>query len=120
MKYSIEYEPLFGALQVIDVNEVAGAVTEAWWNRTLVEVDGALVRLGVMLGEYHWHRHDREDEFFLVLDGGLTIELEDRAAVELRAGQAFVVPAGLQHRPVASERATVLMIERSGVVVTGD
>jgi mannose-6-phosphate isomerase-like protein (cupin superfamily) len=120
VNYSIEYAPLFGALERIDVRGLAGAVSEAWWNRTLVDVDGTLVRLGVMHGEYHWHRHQREDEFFLVLEGRLVIELADRPSAELSAGHAFVVPAGLPHRPVAAERSTVLMLERAGVVATGD
>jgi len=120
MTYSIEYEPLFHALDLIDVEHLAAQVGDEWWNRTLVDVDGALVRLGVLHGVFHWHHHEREDEFFLVLDGRLDIELAGRAPASLRRGQAFVVPAGLRHRPVAPVRSVVLMIERSGVTATGD
>lgn len=120
MTYSIEYAPLFGPLEPIDVHRLAGDVTDAWWNRTLVEVDGALVRLGVFDGEYHWHHHDGEDEFFLVVEGRIRIELAGQDAVELAPGQALVVPAGTEHRPVAPVRSVVLMIERVGLDATGD
>jgi mannose-6-phosphate isomerase-like protein (cupin superfamily) len=76
--------------------------------------------LGVLQGEFHWHRHEQQDEFFLVLEGRMQIELEGREAVELGPRQAFIVPKGLQHRPVVPERTVVLMLERAGVVATGD
>jgi quercetin dioxygenase-like cupin family protein len=74
----------------------------------------------VLHGEFHWHKHDGQDEFFFVLDGSLRIELENAQPVELAPRQAFSVPAGMLHRPVATERTTVLMLERAGVVPTGD
>ncbi|MGH7697500.1 MAG: cupin domain-containing protein [Candidatus Dormibacteria bacterium] len=81
---------------------------------------GALVRLGVFApGQYHWHRHQQEDESFLVLQGGIQIELEGHPTVELAPRQAFSVPAGRRHRPVVSEPSVVLMIEKAGVVPTG-
>jgi mannose-6-phosphate isomerase-like protein (cupin superfamily) len=88
--------------------------------RTLVQVGDVLVRLGVMQGEFHWHKHDEQDEFFFVLDGRFCIELEGAEAVELGPRQAFAVPAGMLHRPVVAVRSTVLMIEKAGVVATGD
>ena len=119
-EYAISYQPLFGALETIDVAELAGQVTDPWYNQTLIEVGGVAVRLGVMQGEFHWHKHDEQDEFFLLLDGIFRIELAGRPAVELRPRQAFTVPAGLLHRPVVPVRSTVLMIEQAGVVATGD
>jgi mannose-6-phosphate isomerase-like protein (cupin superfamily) len=89
-------------------------------NRTLVQVGEILVRLGVMKGEFHWHKHDEQDEFFFVLDGQFSIELEGAETVELGPRQAFSVPAGMLHRPVVPVRSTVLMIEKTGVVATGD
>lgn len=119
-EYSIEYRPLVGALEKLDVQGVIDGTSDSWFNQTLCEVDGTAVRLGVLQGEFHWHKHDRQDEFFLVLDGSMRIELEGKATVELGPRQAFIVPKGLLHRPVVPERTVVLMLERAGVVATGD
>jgi mannose-6-phosphate isomerase-like protein (cupin superfamily) len=119
-EYSIHYEPLFSALQKIDVEQLIEEVEDPWYNQTLIEVGDVHVRLGVMKGEFHWHKHDEQDEFFFVLDGRFLIELEDAETVELGPRQAFSVPAGMRHRPVVPERSAVLMIEKAGVVATGD
>jgi mannose-6-phosphate isomerase-like protein (cupin superfamily) len=111
-------EILFGAGEPFDVTAV-GAAQTPWWNRTLCAVNDAWVRLAVMEGDFHWHKHDKEDEFFLVLEGRLDIELEDRM-IELKPGQAFTVPAGVMHFPHSRGRSVVLMIEKAGVVPTGD
>jgi mannose-6-phosphate isomerase-like protein (cupin superfamily) len=118
--YTIRYEPLFGALQLIDVQALIDQATEPWFNQTLIGVGDVLVRLGVMQGEFHWHKHDEQDEFFFVLDGLFRIELEGAATVELGPRQAFTVPAGMRHRPVVPVRSAVLMLEKAGVVATGD
>jgi mannose-6-phosphate isomerase-like protein (cupin superfamily) len=118
--YMIEYQPLVSTLEKLDVQRVIDETTERWFNRTLCEVDGTAVRLGVLHGEFHWHRHDEQDEFFFVLDGLMRIELEGMPTVELGPRQAFIVPKGLQHRPVVPVRTAVLMLERVGVVATGD
>lgn len=118
--YAINYVPMFEALQLMDVQAVIDEVQEPWYNQTLIGVGDVLVRLGVMQGEFHWHKHDEQDEFFFVLDGLFKIELEDRPTVELGPRQAFSVPAGMLHRPVVPVRTAVLMIERAGVVATGD
>jgi mannose-6-phosphate isomerase-like protein (cupin superfamily) len=96
-----------------------GAAQTPWWNRTLTAVNDTWVRLGVLEGDFHWHKHDGEDEFFFVLEGHLDIELEDRM-VTLKPGQAFTVPANTMHFPHARERTVVLMVERAGVVPTGN
>jgi|SRR5512133_2164155 uncharacterized cupin superfamily protein len=77
-RYAIHYEPLFNTLQAIDVQQLIDTVTEPWYNQTLIQVGDVLVRLGVMQGEYHWHKHDEQDEFFYVLQGEFHIELEGR------------------------------------------
>jgi mannose-6-phosphate isomerase-like protein (cupin superfamily) len=118
-KYTIHDEPLFGTLEVMDVQRVIDETDEPWVNWTLCRVNDSLIRLGVLHGEFHWHKHDDEDEFFLLLDGDFRIELEDRT-VELKPRQAFTVPKGVLHRPVVPERSAVLMIETAGVVPTGD
>jgi mannose-6-phosphate isomerase-like protein (cupin superfamily) len=119
-RYAIYYEPLFRSLQAIDVQDLIDAVTEPWHNQTLIQVGDVLVRLGVMQGEYHWHKHDEQDEFFYLLQGEFHIELEGRDAVALKPNQAFSVPAGMLHRPVVPVRSAVIMIEKAGIVATGD
>jgi len=111
-------EMMFGPGQHFDVAAV-GAAQQPWWNRTLTNVNDAVVRLGVLDGDFHWHKHDGEDEFFYVVEGRLDIELEDRT-VGLDPGQAFTVPAGVLHFPHARGRTVVLMVEKAGVVPTGD
>ena len=119
--YRINYEPLFGPLQLIDVGEAIKRADHPWYNQTLIEVGGVLLRMGVFAGgEYHWHKHQEQDEFFYVIGGRLRIELEDGGQAELAPGMAFSVPRGMQHRPVALEPTQVLMIEQAGVAVTGD
>lgn len=109
----------YGPLERMDVPALAAACTDRWFNQTLCRVNDAVVRLGVVQGEYHWHKHDADDEFFYVVEGRLWIDLEDRT-VELGPGQAVVVPRGVLHRPRAPERTVVLMVETAGIVPTGD
>ena len=118
-KYSINTDVLFEPLQRIDLEPIIASTTDPWFNQTLCQVNDAVVRLGVLKGEFHWHRHDTQDEFFYVVDGRLTIELEGRS-VELGPMQAFTVPMGVQHRPLAPQKTIVLMIERADVQATGD
>ncbi len=119
-EYAINYEPLVGALQLLDVQHLIDTTTDDWYNQTLCRVGEVAVRLGVMQGEFHWHKHDDQDEFFFVLDGLFRIELDGRDPVELGPRQAFTVPKGMLHRPVVPQRTAVLMIERADVTATGD
>jgi mannose-6-phosphate isomerase-like protein (cupin superfamily) len=119
MEYSIHTDVKYGPLEVVDVGRLADECGESWWNQTLCRVDDAVARLGVLEGEFHRHQHDREDEFFFVLDGKLLIDLEGRT-VELGPRQGLVVPKGVSHRPRAPERTVVLMFERETVKATGD
>ena len=116
-RYDIETSVMFGQAEHIDVGAIAAA-TKPWWNRTLTAVNDAVVRLGVLDGDFHWHKHDEEDEFFLVLEGQLDIELEDRTVV-LKPLQGFTVPKGVMHFPHARGRTVVLMVEKGSVVPTG-
>ena len=109
----------FPALSVVDVPALVGAVTHPWYNQTLCKVNDAVVRLGVMQGEYHWHKHDNDDEFFFVLDGHFIIDLEGRS-VDLQPREGFVVPRGVVHRTRAPDRAVILMVETAAIVPTGD
>jgi len=117
--YETHLDVLHGPLEVVDVKALAAAVTHPWWNQTLCRVNDSVVRLGVVQGEYHWHRHDDLDEFFFVLDGRLLIDLEGRT-VELGPQQGFVVPRGAQHRTRAPQRTIMLMVEGQEIVPTGD
>lgn len=109
----------YGPLEIVDVPALVAACTHPWYNQTLCRVNDSVVRLGVLRGEYHWHRHDELDEFFFVVDGTFYIDLEDRV-VELLPRQGFVVPKGVVHRTRAPERVIVLMVEGAGIVPTGD
>jgi mannose-6-phosphate isomerase-like protein (cupin superfamily) len=109
----------YPALEVIDLPQIVDAVKDQWFNQTLCKVNDSVVRLGVIQGEYHWHKHDDLDEFFYVVDGELLIDLEDRT-VALAPRQGFVVPKGVVHRTRAPEKTVILMVEGAGIVPTGD
>jgi mannose-6-phosphate isomerase-like protein (cupin superfamily) len=117
--YSIHTEVKFPPLELIDVTKVADACQEPWFNQTLCRVNDSVVRLGVLQGEFHWHKHDKEDEFFYVVAGRFLIDLDGRT-VELLPGQGFVVPRGVMHCTRAPERSVILMIEAASVRPTGD
>ena len=117
--YDTRLDILHGALETIDLHALAASVTHPWFNQTLCAVNDSVVRVGIVKGEYHWHKHDTEDEFFYVVEGCFLIDLEDRT-VALRPGQGFVVPKGARHRPRAPERTIILMVEGAGIVPTGD
>jgi mannose-6-phosphate isomerase-like protein (cupin superfamily) len=119
-RYAIHYQPLFQTLEKMDV-QLIDTVEEPWYNQTLIQVGDVLVRLGVMQGgEFHWHKHDEQDEFFYLLQGEFHIELQDHDTVVLSPHQAFSVPAGMLHRPLVPVRSAVIMIEKAGIVATGD
>ena len=117
--YATHLDIRYPALEVVDVQKLADAVTDRWYNQTLCKVNDSVVRVGVMQGEYHWHKHDDLDEFFYVVEGKFLIDLEDRT-VELAPRQGFVVPRGVVHRTRAPEKAIILMVEGAGIVPTGD
>jgi mannose-6-phosphate isomerase-like protein (cupin superfamily) len=118
MDYDIELEAAFAPLTAIDVAAFA-ATHEPWTNRTLTTVNDSVVRVGVIEGDFHWHHHDVEDEFFLVLEGQLLIDLRDRETVVLDPHQGFTVPRGVEHRTRAPGRTVILMVEPAGVQPTG-
>jgi mannose-6-phosphate isomerase-like protein (cupin superfamily) len=93
--------------------------TDRWYNQTLCQVNDSVIRLGVMQGEYHWHKHEKDDEFFFVLEGRLIVDLKDRS-IDLNVQQGFVVPRGVEHRTRAPERAVILMAETAAIKPTGD
>lgn len=117
--YSIHTDVKFPPLHLIDVRKLQAETKDQWFNQTLCRVNDSVVRLGVLQGEFHWHKHDGEDEFFYVVEGRFLIDLEGRT-VELNPQQGFTVPKGVLHRTRAPVRSVILMIEGAGVVPTGD
>ena len=116
--YATHLNILHGPLERIDVQALADACGDPWYNQTLCRVNDAVVRLGVVQGEYHWHKHDEEDEFFYVVAGKLLVDLEGRT-MELGPRQGVVVPRGAVHRTRAPEPTVMLMVERATIVPTG-
>ena len=117
--YEIRLDDKYGHMQLVDIpGEIAAH--EPWFNQTLTTVNDAVVRIGVIEGDFHWHRHDDQDEFFLVLVGRLLIDLKGRDTVALEPHQGFTVPRGMEHRTRAPVRTAILMVEAAGVVPTGD
>jgi mannose-6-phosphate isomerase-like protein (cupin superfamily) len=110
--YSINLDVKFDFLELIDVPSLVAACRERWFNQSLCRVNDCVVRLGVMRGEFHWHKHDEEDEFFFVLEGKFLIDLEDKT-ITLEPHQGYTIPRGVVHRTKAPERAAILMVERA-------
>jgi mannose-6-phosphate isomerase-like protein (cupin superfamily) len=117
--YDTHLDIRFQPLEVIDEKALGDAATHPWYNQTLCKVNDSVVRLGVIQGEYHWHKHERDDEFFYVVEGELLIDLEGRT-VALGPRRGFVVPKGVLHRTRAVGRTVILMVENAGIVPTGD
>jgi mannose-6-phosphate isomerase-like protein (cupin superfamily) len=117
--YATHLDIKFPPLTVVDVPALIAACKDRWYNQTLCRVNDSVMRLGVMQGEYHWHKHESDDEFFFVLEGHFIIDLEDRS-VDLQRYEGFVVPKGVVHRTRAPDRAVILMAETSAIVPTGD
>lgn len=117
--YLTKLDVAFAPGEIVDIPALVAANTHPWYNQTLCRVNESVVRLGVVEGEYHWHKHDTLDEFFYVVSGRFVIDLEDRS-IELDAGRAFVVPKGVPHRPRAPSKTVILMVEGADIVPTGD
>ena len=110
---------LHNSKELIDVPELVKQCSDKWYNQTLCQVNESVIRLGILHGEYHWHKHEQEDEFFFVLTGKLIIEVEGSETVVLNQQQGYVVPKGVMHKPSAPTKTTVLMVETAGIVPTG-
>lgn len=117
--YETRLNILYPPMEVIDEKALADACEYKWFNQTLCKVNDSVVRMGVIEGEYHWHKHDKDDEFFYVVEGQLLIDFEDRS-VALNPRQGYVVPKGIVHRTRAPQRTVILMVENAGIIPTGD
>jgi mannose-6-phosphate isomerase-like protein (cupin superfamily) len=120
MAYDIQTDALYGPLDLIEAGKLADECPEKWWNRTLCKVNDSVARIGVFEGEFHWHKHDREDELFFVLEGTFFLDIEGKGTIELGPRQAMMVPKGVVHRTRSPKRSVVLMVEAATVVPTGD
>ena len=118
-EYSIHTDLAFGPLERMDVTALAATCRDSWFNQSLCRVNDCVVRVGVMQGEFHWHKHDREDEWFYVVEGRWIVELEGKT-IELSPGQGILVPRGVMHKTLARERTVVLMFEGAQVRPTED
>ena len=108
-----------GQSEIIDIQRIVEACKEKWYNTTLCSVNDSLVRLGIFEGEFHWHHHDNEDEFFFVVSGKLLLDLPE-GTIELDQFQGYTVPKGIEHRTRAEEKTIVLMVETDTVKPRGD
>jgi len=117
--YNTRLDVKFEHLEKMDINEEVKACKDKWFNQTLTKVNGSVVRLGIVEGEYHWHKHDDDDEYFFVLEGQLLIDLEDRT-IELNPNQGVTITKGVMHRPRAPRKTVMLMVETDSIVPTGN
>ena len=118
--YDIHTDIACPPLSLIDVDSIRKAAPETWFNQTLARINDSVLRLGVVEGEFHWHKHEQEDELFYVVAGKLHVDIENGPSVELLPQQAYLVPKGIVHRTRAYERTAMLMIEGATVTATGD
>ncbi|HEX4300163.1 MAG TPA: cupin domain-containing protein [Gammaproteobacteria bacterium] len=118
--YETHLDVKFKALELVDLPPLIQSVKHPWYNQTLTKVNDSVVRLGVMQGEYHWHKHDEDDEFFYCIEGLFVIDVEGQPSVELKPRQGFTVPKGVVHRTRAPQRSIILMVENAGIIPTGD
>lgn len=121
-KYNINLDIRHGHQELIDIPEIVDACKEKWWNQTLTQVNDSVVRIGIIEGEFHWHKHENDDEFFYVVEGTLYIDIEEEGGptIELGPKQGVTITKGMMHRPRAPKRVVMLMVETANIVPTGD
>lgn len=117
--YVTRLDVKFQHLQKMDINQMVRENTDKWFNQTLTQVNDSVVRIGIVEGEYHWHKHDNDDEFFYVLEGQLFVDLEDRT-IELNPNQGVTISKGIIHRTRAPQKTVMLMVETKQITPTGD
>jgi mannose-6-phosphate isomerase-like protein (cupin superfamily) len=117
--YIIQKDIKYASLEIVDVPDIVKNCADKWFNQSLCLVNESIVRLGILEGEFHWHKHDNDDEFFFCIEGEFSIELEDKTLV-LNQFQGVTIPKGVTHRPVSPKKSVVLMVETKNIVPTGD
>lgn len=122
MKKQIEYQNnmniAFKNTQIMDINRLVAENKHVWLNQTLTQVNDSVVRLGIIEGSYHWHKHEYEDEFFYVVEGTLFIDLEDKT-LELNPNQGVTISKNVMHRTRAPQKVVMLMVEAKDIVPAG-
>ena len=117
--YTTKLDVKFKHFELIDIPQLVKETKDKWFNQTLTDVNSSVVRVGIVEGEYHWHKHENDDEFFFVLEGKLFVDLEDRT-IELNSGQGVTVTKNVMHRTRALQKTVMLMVENKGIIPTGD
>ena len=117
--YTTKLDIKYKHFEIIDIPQMVKENKDKWFNQTLTEVNSSVVRVGIVEGEYHWHKHENDDEFFFVLEGKLFIDLEKRT-LELNPGQGVTVTKNVMHRTRAPQKTVILMVENRNIIPTGD
>ena len=117
--YNINLDIKYKPLELIDIPKIISENKEQWFNQSLIIVNNSVVRVAIIEGEFHWHKHVNDDEFFYVIDGKLLIDLEDKT-VELNPREGFMVPKNVIHKTRAPKKTVILMVENAGIIPTGD
>jgi len=117
--YTTKLDIKFKHFELIDIPQMVRECKDKWFNQTLTEVNGSVVRVGIIEGEYHWHKHENDDEFFFVLEGRLFVDFEDRT-IELNSKQGVTITRNVLHRTRAPQKTVMLMVENKGIIPTGD
>lgn len=117
--YKLQMDIKYDYLEKINVPEIVKNTTDKWFNQSLCQVNSSVFRLGIFEGEFHMHKHDNDDELFFVIDGSIVLETEN-GDFELGQYEGVCVPKGVMHRPIAKDKAIVLMIENMGIDPLGD
>ena len=117
--YTTKLDIKYKHFELIDIPEMVKECKDTWFNQTLTQVNDSVVRVGIVQGEYHWHKHENDDEFFFVLEGQLLIDLEDKT-IELNPNQGVTISKGVMHRPRSPQKTVMLMVETSAIQPTGN
>ena len=119
LNYKKQMDVNYDYLEKINVPEIVKNCTDKWFNQSLCNVNSSVFRLGIFEGEYHLHNHDHDDEVFFVIEGSIILETE-KGNFELGQYEGVCVPKGVMHRPIAKNKAVVLMIENIGIDPIGN
>jgi mannose-6-phosphate isomerase-like protein (cupin superfamily) len=117
--YNTKLDVKYDHFELIDIPEMVKTCKDKWFNQTLTQVNDSVVRVGIVEGEYHWHKHDNDDEFFFVLQGQLFVDLEDRT-ITLNPLEGVTVSKGVIHRTRAPKKTVMLMVENKEIIPTGN
>lgn len=117
--YNFNLDIKYAPLEKIDLNAVVAANKEQWFNQTLTKINDSVLRVGIIQGEFHWHKHDNDDELFYVISGTLFVDTE-QGNFTLGPNEGVTVPKGVMHRTRAPEQVVMLMVENAGIQPAGD